>query len=95
MFGFVHDLPDIFIDLLLKCIESIEPQKRDKKSLLPTAAFLSKNGDDNIWIILCVWEYNNTINGETGEKMTFSLGHVCGWVIDEKSQKRIYYFSCG
>ena len=82
------------VNLLQKCIQSIEPDEKDRKSLLPVAAFLAKNANENIWIILCIWEYNDAIEGKTGKRMTLSMGHICGWVIDEKSQKEMAFFTC-
>ncbi len=81
--------------LLKKCIEKIEPGPNDKTALLPISAYYAKNGEDNVWIIICKWEYANNYKKDDGTTEFFLLGHIRGWAMIEKDQTELAFFTCG
>jgi hypothetical protein len=76
------------------CFGKIEPNPTDKRALLPVGAYLAKTGTENVWIIICKWEYVGEHESNDGKTEYHSFGHIRGWAIIEKDQTVIAFFTC-
>jgi hypothetical protein len=82
-------------ETLKKCIEVIEPDPNGKTALLPVGAYYAKHGEDNVWIIICKWEYAQLDESDEGTPWFSLLMHVRGWAISEKDCTVLTYVTCG
>ena len=73
---------------LTKCLEIVKDHNNDK-ALLPIAAYLSKNRDHVVWVIVCLWENNSLIN--LIENGYAKYGHIRQYAIDTTDFKIIAF----
>lgn len=66
-----------------RCFDQIEKENSKQLPLLPIAAYLAKNGKDDMWIIVCGW-------GWPGE----GFGHKRAWAFKADSGKVIGFATC-
>lgn len=86
---------------LANCLDKIESESKnvEKKyevALLPIAAYLAKNGEKDVWVIVCLWEYAGSVSSsrEPDKKSFLCLGHIRIWAIEAESLKQIAYSTC-
>ena len=75
---------------LEKCLEKIKPDDNGKLALIPTAAYLARQRNREIWIIVCNWEYvYHQKDSEFGAMM-----HIRIFAFRTSNQKLIGYITC-
>lgn len=69
------------VESLQACLKQIEPKA--PLALLPIAAYLAKNGNDDIWIIVCKWGLLNE-----------DYQHFRIWAFNARTAKKIGFSTC-
>jgi hypothetical protein len=72
-----------------RCFDKIAPKPNDEMALIPIGAYLTNQKNQDVWILLCVWEYVDKLNGTY-----VTMGHVRGWAFSAKNQRLLCYMSC-
>jgi hypothetical protein len=78
---------------LTKCLEMIK-EHRTEIALLPIAAYQCKNRKHDVWIIVCLWEYKDSINIIPNSGYP-KYGHRREFAIDVTNFEIIAFRTCG
>jgi hypothetical protein len=73
---------------LSACFEKIKVKPMDEVAQIPVAAYTAVQNNEKIWVILCVWEYVERLNGKP-----IATGNIKGWAFSAKSRKQLCYMS--
>lgn len=79
---------------LERVLNHLTPSPDAKRALLPVGAYLAREKDHPVWIIVCKWEYAKPGEREP-EKLTYlAMMHIRGWAIRASDLEQVGFFTC-
>jgi hypothetical protein len=78
---------------LKRCLKIIKKYNKEL-ALLPISAYLCKNRNHDVWVIVCRWEYKDSINNIESSGWS-KYGHIRQYAIDITDFNIIAFETCG